>query len=251
MSNHTHRRYFPANIKSQLVWANNHLTALEQLAGALDIPAAFLTAARADLAHMEAFYRWRDQAAGLAREYTQAIERAGWDTGGEPVTTQPHDPATLGIDTTVTIPAGFYRRLLANIDALQTSPKCTPEVKRQLFILAPGAGAAAAAPGLLHLSPAARACFTGGEVILQGRLPRPARLWRVLVDRADGAGAQEAGIAVGAKFTDHHPLPEKPATWTYTVELRDKTDTPVGKVSVVSLTVWRGSADHGPEATGA
>jgi hypothetical protein len=133
---------------------------------------------------------------------------------------------------------------------LLQNPKCTPEVKRQLFILAPGAGGGGA-PDLLHLSPAVRACFTGGEVILLGRLPKPARLWRVLVDRADGAGSQAIGSIVGAKFTDHHKLPEKPATWTYTVELRDKNDVPVGKVSVVSLTVWRGSADHGPEASGA
>ncbi|MDR1279893.1 MAG: hypothetical protein LBK99_03610 [Opitutaceae bacterium] len=247
MSQHTTRSYFPNDAKSRLVWANNHLTALEQLAGVLDIPAAWLTAARADLTHLENFYQWRDQAAELAREYTQAIERAEWDLGGESVVTQPHDPATLGIDKTITIAAGLYRRLFANIDALQQNSRCTPEVKRQLFILPPEAPA----PDLINLSPAARAYFTGGEIILQGRLPKPARLWRVLVDRADGAGVQVVGTVVGAKFTDHHELPEKPATWTYTIELRDKTDTPVGKVSVVSLTVWRGSADHGPEATGA
>ncbi|EIQ01024.1 hypothetical protein OpiT1DRAFT_05586 [Opitutaceae bacterium TAV1] len=244
---HTTRSYFPNDAKGQLAWANNHLTGLAQLAGVLDIPAAWLAAARADLSHLEDFYAWRDQAAELAREYTQAIERAEWDLGGEPVITQPHDPATLGIDKTVTVAAGLYRRLFANIDVLVQNPKCTPEVKRELFILAP----APAAPDLLTLSPAARAYFTGGEVILQGRLPRPARFWRVLVDRADGAGTQVVGTVVGAKFTDHHELPEKPATWTYTVELRDKTDTPLGKVSVVSLTVWHGSADHGPEGTGA
>jgi hypothetical protein len=246
MSQHTTRSYFPADAKNRLVWANNHLTALEQLAGVLDIPAAWLTAARTDLQHLENFYSWRDQSAELAREYTQAIERAEWDLGGVPVTTQPHDPATLGIDKTVTIPAGLYRRLFANIDVLRENPKCTPEVKRQLFILP----REPVTPDLLNLSPAVRAYFTGGEVILQGNLPRPARFWRVLVDRGDGAGTQVAGSIVGAKFTDHHPLPEKPAAWTYTVELRDKTDTPVGKVSVVSITVWQGSADHGPEAAG-
>ncbi|MDR1282775.1 MAG: hypothetical protein LBK99_18410 [Opitutaceae bacterium] len=47
-----------------------------------------------------------------------------------------------------------------------------------------------------------------------------------------------------------HTLPEKPATWTYTVELRDKNDVALGKVSVVSITVWHGSADHGPEGVG-
>jgi hypothetical protein len=247
MRNATTRSYFPTDAKSRLVWANNHLTALEQLAGVLDVPAAFLAAARADLAHLENFYQWRDQSAELAREYTQAIDRAEWDIGGEPVTTQPHDPATLGIDKTVTITAGLYRRLMANIDVLQENPKCTPEIKRQLFILAPEP----VAPDLLALSPKAHVYFTGGEVILRGRLPRPARFWRILVDRADGAGTQEVGTIAGATFTDHHELPEKPVAWTYTIELRDKNNIPVGKVSVASLTVWRGSADHGPEGTGA
>ncbi|MDR1281223.1 MAG: hypothetical protein LBK99_10430 [Opitutaceae bacterium] len=247
MRNATTRSYFPTDARSRLVWANNHLTALEQLAGVLDVSAAFLTAARADLAHLENFYQWRDQASELAREYTQAIERAEWDLGGEPVTTQPHDPATLGIDKTVTITAGLYRRLMANIDVLLENPKCTSEVKRQLFILAPEPSA----PDLLALSPKAHVYFTGGEVILRGRLPKPARFWRILVDRADGAGVQEVGTIAGATFTDHHELPEKPVAWTYTVELRDKNNVPVGKVSVVSLTVWRGSADHGPEGTGA
>ncbi|EIP97357.1 hypothetical protein OpiT1DRAFT_01794 [Opitutaceae bacterium TAV1] len=247
MRNATTRSYFPTDAKSRLVWANNHLTALDQLAGVLDVPAAWLTAAKADLSHLEDFYAWRDQAAELAREYTQAIERAEWDIGGEPVITQPHDPATLGIDKTVTIVAGLYRRLFANIDVILQNPKCTAEVRRQLFILPPET----TAPDLLALSPNARAYFTGGEVILQGRLPKPARFWRVTVDRADGAGAQVVGTVAGAKFTDHHELPAKPATWTYTVELRDKQDVPLGKVSVVSLTVWHGSADHGPEGAGA
>jgi hypothetical protein len=39
-----------------------------------------------------------------------------------------------------------------------------------------------------------------------------------------------------------------PATWTYTVELRDKNHTPLGKVGVASLTVWKGRANRGPEA---
>ncbi|MDR1280118.1 MAG: hypothetical protein LBK99_04780, partial [Opitutaceae bacterium] len=163
-----------------------------------------------------------------------------------PVTTQPRDPATLGIDKTVTITPGFYRRLFANIDVIQKNPRCTIEMKRQLFILAPDPGT----PDLLNLTPDARACFTGGEVILQGRLPRPARTWRVLADRSDGAGMQVIGTIAGAKFTDHHALPEKPATWTYTIELRDKNDVALGKVSVVSITVWHGSADHGPEGAG-
>jgi hypothetical protein len=107
------------------------------------------------------------------------------------------------------------------------------------------------APDLLNLSPAVRTYFTGGEVNLYGRLPWPARFWQVLADRGDGAGTQVVATVAGARFTDHHALPEKSATWTYMVELRDKTDTPVGKVSVASITVWRGSADHGPEATGA
>ncbi|MDR1279910.1 MAG: hypothetical protein LBK99_03695 [Opitutaceae bacterium] len=246
MSIRTHRRYFPTDFKSQLVWANNHLTALGQLAGVFDVPEAFVAGALADLRHLENFYTWRDQTTELAREYTQAIDRAEWDMGGEPVVTQPRDPATLGIDKTITIAAGLYRRLFANIDTLLQNPKCTAELRRQLFILPPEP----ATPDLLNLSPAVRAYFTGGEVILQGNLPRPARFWRVLVDRGDGAGTQVAGSIVGAKFTDHHPLPEKPAAWTYTVELRDRNDVPVGKVSVVSITVWQGSADHGPEAAG-
>ncbi|MDR1281387.1 MAG: hypothetical protein LBK99_11270 [Opitutaceae bacterium] len=55
MRNATTRSYFPSDAKSRLVWTNNHLTALEQLADELDVPAAFITAARADLAHLEAF----------------------------------------------------------------------------------------------------------------------------------------------------------------------------------------------------
>jgi hypothetical protein len=39
-----------------------------------------------------------------------------------------------------------------------------------------------------------------------------------------------------------------PTTWTYTVELQDKDRTPVGKVSVVSVSVWKGRADQGPES---
>jgi hypothetical protein len=63
-------------------------------------------------------------------------------------------------------------------------------------------------------------------VILQGRLPKPARIWHILADRSDGHGLVHIGTVAGAKYTDHHALPAKPAIWTYTVELRDKFGTP-------------------------
>jgi hypothetical protein len=63
-----------------------------------------------------------------------------------------------------------------------------------------------------------------------------------------GKGSVEAGWVAGAFFIDRYELPAKPATWTYTVELRDKNHIPLGKVGVASLTVWKGRARNGPEA---
>ncbi|MDR2462388.1 MAG: hypothetical protein LBD30_01235 [Verrucomicrobiales bacterium] len=125
---------------------------------------------------------------------------------------------------------------------IQTSPAYTVEIGKLLgFIHASGS-----APDLLSLSPDAVAKFTGGAVVLHGHLPKPAKYWHLLVDR--GHGKVELALIAGAKFTDHHPLPDKPAAWTYTVELRDKDQYAIGKVSVVSVTVWHGAADQGPEA---
>jgi hypothetical protein len=61
------------------------------------------------------------------------------------------------------------------------------------------------------------------------------------------SGHPETSV-VGAKFTDHHELPDKPVTWTYTVELCDKNDVPVGKVSVVSISVWRDRQPENPQS---
>jgi hypothetical protein len=244
MMTHTTRTYFPSDEPSQLIWAGNHITGLEKIgASVLGVPAATIAAFRADYAHIGQLYAWRDHAVELGRDYNRAKERALWDEGGPDVTLRPVDPATLG-DKQLTIPPGFYRRLFANIDIIERNPKCTDEIRRQLFILPP----APTPPDPLTLSPDAKAAFTGGAVVLQGRLPKPARQWHILVDRSDGHGSLPLGTVVGAKYTDHHDLPAKPAAWTYTVELRDKAGVPLGKVSVVSITVWQGRADQGPEA---
>ncbi|MDR1303705.1 MAG: hypothetical protein LBK76_00635 [Verrucomicrobiales bacterium] len=103
-------------------------------------------------------------------------------------------------------------------------------------------------PDLLKLSADATAKFTGGEVIISGKLPKPAKYLYLLVDRNDGHGQVFAEKIAGAKFIDRHELPNHPTTWTYTVELQDKDGIAIGKVSVTSVTVWKGHADQGPEA---
>ncbi|MDR1011269.1 MAG: hypothetical protein LBM04_09140 [Opitutaceae bacterium] len=240
---HTTRAYFPANKQDAFIWAGNHITGLEAIGAALDVPAAIIAAFRADYTHLGQLYGWRNNAVALGREYNQAIERAEWDLGGPDVLIRPVIPANLG-DKQFAIIAGLYNRLFANIDAIENNPACTDEIRRQLFILPP----ARPAPDLLALSANVKAEFTGGKVLLHGHRPAPAKFWHIDVDRSDGHGRVEAGLVVGAKFTDHHDLPDKPTTWTYTVELRDKENTPVGKVSVVSITIWKGRADEGPEA---
>jgi hypothetical protein len=243
---HTSRNFFPADEPSQFIWADNHITALEQIgASLLGVPPATIAAFRADHTHIGQLYAWRDHAVDLGRDYNRAKDRALWDEGGQDVLIRPVDPATLG-DKTLTLPPGLYRRLFANIDIIERNPKCTDEVKRQLRILPP----APTPPDPLSLSPDAKVSFTGGTVGLRGLLPKPARFWHILVDRSDGHGTVIAGTVAAARFTDHHELPPKPAAWTYTVELRDKTGAPLGKVSVVSVTVWQGRADQGPEGAG-
>ncbi|MDR2673488.1 MAG: hypothetical protein LBC18_01095 [Opitutaceae bacterium] len=239
----TRRTYVPTEKQTRFIWAGNHITALEHIGAALDVPAATIAALRADHTHLGQLYAWRDNAVALGREYNRALDRAEWDLGGADVRITPVDPASLG-DKQITIAPGFYKRLFANIDVIERNPKCTDEIKRQLFILPPDKPA----PDLLALSAEVKAEFTGGLVVLKGRRPAPAKFWHILADRADGAGPQEAGTVAQAQFTDHHDLPDKPAAWTYTVELRTKDNTPVGKVSVVSITVWKGRADQGPEA---
>jgi hypothetical protein len=240
---HTTRNFFPPDEPSQYIWAGNHITGLEQIGtGVLGVPAATVTGFRADHTRIGQLYAWRDHAVDLGRDYNRAKERTLWDEGGEEVIIRPVDPASLG-NKQINIAPGFYKRLFANIDVVLRNPKCTDEVKRQLYILPPEK----TAPELLELSANAKAGFTGGEVILSGGLPKPARFWHIQVDRGDGRGVTYAGTVAGAKFTDHHELPEKPVAWTYTVELRTKDNIPVGKVSVASLTVWKGRADQGPE----
>jgi hypothetical protein len=239
----THRSYLPTDKQNRFIWAGNHITGLEEVGPALDVPAATITAFRLDYTHLGQLYAWRNNAVALGREYNQAIDRAEWDFGGPDVLVRPVVPANLG-DKQITIVAGLYNRLFANIDIIENNPACTDEIRRQLFILPP----AKPAPDLLALSADVKAEFTGGKVLLHGRRPAPARFWHIEVDRADGHGRVPAGLVAAARFTDHHDLPDKPAAWTYTVELRDKENTPVGKVSVASLTVWKGRADEGPEA---
>jgi hypothetical protein len=103
-------------------------------------------------------------------------------------------------------------------------------------------------PDLLKLSANATAKFTGGEVIISGKLPKPAKYLYILADRNDGHGQAFVEKIAGAKYLDRHALPNHPVTWTYTVELQDKDGIALGKVSVVSVTVWKGHADQGPEA---
>ncbi|MDR1192025.1 MAG: hypothetical protein LBK60_10255 [Verrucomicrobiales bacterium] len=105
-------------------------------------------------------------------------------------------------------------------------------------------------PDLLKLTAAAIAKFTGGDVILNGKMPWPAKYWYILVDRNDGHGQTFAEKIAGAKFIDRHELPKHPVTWTYTVELQDKNGIAIGKVCVTSVTVWKGRDDQGPEAGG-
>jgi hypothetical protein len=241
---HTNRSYMPHDKKGIFIWAGNHITGLEDIGASLGVPDAFTKQAREDWQHIGDLYGYRSQAEALARKYTQAIDRAEWDTGGEQIIIQPVKPAELG-DKTIKLNPGLLRRLLGNIDSiLGTHPNLPDETKRQLFILP----VTHPAPDPLGLNADAKSKFTGGVVKLTGLLPRPAVIWHVVVDRSDGKGKVDAGFVVGAEFTDDHPLPDKPTAWTYTVELRDKHNQPVGKVSVTSITVWKGIADQGPEA---
>jgi hypothetical protein len=149
MATHTIRNYFPTDEPSQLIWAGNHITALEQIGTSLfGIPAATITALRADYTHITQLYAWRDHTVELGRDYNSAKDRALWDAGGPDITLHPVNPASLG-DKQITIPAGFYRRLFANADIIECNPKCTDEVRRQLYILPPCAPRPTSSPSRL------------------------------------------------------------------------------------------------------
>jgi hypothetical protein len=245
------RAYFPTDQVGRHIWAGEHITALEQLASVLDVPAATVKAFRDEHTQLTRLFAWREAAAALGSSYTQALEHACWGGGagaGVPVRITPLADSALyaPVEGSVEFPSGFYRRIFANIDIMLSHPRCTAAERRQLLITPPER----AAPDLLRLSAGVKAEFTGGKVRLRGRRPAPARLWHIMVDRSDGRGRVEAGLVAAARFTDSHELPDRPATWTYTVELRDRDNIAVGRVSVASLSVWKGRAGQGPEGGG-
>jgi hypothetical protein len=189
----------------------------------------------------------RNNIANYSKEITQQLYDLmfHWDVG-QPVNI-PLPPPGLGLAEAYSNPGGFITKINEwwNLN-IKPSPDYTEEIGKLLgFIHDP-----VNTPDLLNLSPNAAAKFTGGAVVIYGHLPKPAKYWHLLVDRGDGHGQIELALIAGAKYTDHHELPDKPVTWTYTIELRDKEQSAIGKVSVVSLTVWHGAADHGPEGAG-
>ncbi|MDR1283054.1 MAG: hypothetical protein LBK99_19855 [Opitutaceae bacterium] len=244
---HSTRAWFPTALKDQLEWATRHISGLEEVGTLVGVPTAFTTQARSDLASLRQLYDWRDKVDDLSKSYTQAAERLQWGDGSpDPVVTQPVDPALLGINKTVSRQPALFPRLFNNIDTINKNPACKDDIRRQLAILPPEKPAI----DLLHLTPDARATFSGGYVTIKGHLPKPARFWQVHADYGDGEGRHLIGTITRARYIDQHPLPAKPVTWTYTIELHDTDGRTIGKVSVTSLTVWLGRADDGPEAEG-
>jgi len=70
------------------------------------------------------------------------------------------------------------------------------------------------------LDPAARARFTGGAVVISFRGAQSIRgvtAARIVVDRGNGK-TEFVAITNQGRFTDHHPLPDRPCVWTYYVQ---------------------------------
>jgi hypothetical protein len=238
------RVWFPSTLDKRLEWATRHIAGLEEVGAIVGVSADFIKQAKDDLAGLKELYDWRDKVDDLSEAYTQDGERLQWGDGTpDPVSTRPVDPNLLGIGKTTSWQPALFPRLFDNIDIINKNPACKDDIRRQLAILPP----ARPAIDLLELTPDARATFNGGSVTIKGHLPKPARFWQIYVDRADARGSQHIGTQARTRYTDYHPLPAKPVTWTYTIELRDKQGDAIGKVSVTSISVWQGRADDGPE----
>jgi hypothetical protein len=244
---HSNRTWFPGTAKEQIEWATRHISGLGEVGARPGVPTAFTTQARSDLGSLKELLAWRDKVDDLSRSYTQVAERLQWGDGTtDPVITHPVDGALLGINKTTSRQPALYPRLFDNIDVMEQNPLCKDDIRRQLAILPPENPAT----DLLQLTPDAKATFSGGYVIIKGHLPAPARFWQIHADYGDEQGRHLIATVASARYTDHHPLPAKPATWTYTIELHDKEGQTTGKVSVTSLSIWLGRADDGPEAEG-
>ncbi|MDR0534513.1 MAG: hypothetical protein LBH01_11230 [Verrucomicrobiales bacterium] len=235
--------YMPRKEALLIIWIEQFLNALKPMIALFQIEAQDFEAYEDGFAVIKDAYNCHIHSKGVAEADTRYKDLGFYDRNH--LTAIAPRLETAIIPSSSSLEGGYVWRLVELIDGeILPSTNCTEDIKRQLQILPPSK----TAPDLISLSPDLyEPKFTGGEVVLKGHLPKPAKYWYIVVDRNDGQGTVEAGWVAGAKFTDHHELPDKPTTWTYTVELQDKNRTPIGKVGVVSVTVWKGIADQGPE----
>jgi hypothetical protein len=231
-----HHRFYPSRQGNELRWLANFRDKLPGYAAVLGLTAAQVAAALADCAWLEYLLTvWLPAERAFDQACTEALLTARAGTGAGAMSLPTFNPPGPPSGVSAVAP-GAQERILALVQALKRSGKCTETIALDLCIV----GSATTGPDLTTLMPVLKAMVSGNAVHLkwgwQGK-----RVWlstcEVQVDRGDGKAFGVLTMATRPGCVDKHPFPAERTLWSYKAVYRAN-DARVGQWSqTVSVAV--------------
>ena len=205
-------------------------------ASALGLTVGQVAAAVADCAWLEYLLeQWLPAERGFDQACTETLLAARSGSGDGAMSLPAFNPPAPPSGVSAVAP-GAQERIIALVQALKRSGKCTDSIGADLRIV----GSAAAGPDLSAVGPVLKANVSGDRVRLKWGW-QGMRVWlsscEVHVDRGGGAGFALLTIGTRPGSVDKHPFPATRTVWSYKAIYRAN-DAEVGRWSpTVSVAV--------------
>lgn len=210
----THNTYYPVRQGDQVTWLTNFMNTIGDLATALGLTPAQVTAIKADCAWLiYVIGTWLAAVRPWTLGCTDALNEAQTGSGGSPQVLPVFNLPALPTGVTAVNP-GALLRIFALVQQIKTSGKCTDAMARELGIV----GAEKTGPDPATLLPVITAKIVSGQVLV-GWNWGGFRAWldacEIQVDRGDGKGFVMLTIDTTPDYTDTQPFPTAPTKWSY------------------------------------